>query len=392
MSFRADRTSVRRSLVLTGALRERDGNLVELLPTDHTWLAPAARYHRIGPYVLRRYLDQVTGTPTGDALAKAGQKALRDHLRALAALRGIGTVLEAGGIPVLVLKGPALAERLHGSPDLRPYNDLDLLVRGIDLGPAVDLMAPEGWLVLDRNWELLNRVTAGQLHLNGPYGIPVDLHWQLVFRHEVRRQFPIRVAELFDRSRHLNAGGVRMRTLDEVDTLLHLCLHAAQSGGHRLVWLKDVERAVTVDRPAWDEVVDRARRRRLGLACALILGRARSAAGAEVPDDVLAELASPIVRRTFWMVDRLAPAQKSTSRGSPARLLAKSVRGSGPETTVELARRVVSVRARAWHYLRHPGARPDSTADLMRPAGLQADAEAYLRSVAADDARGRSTK
>ena len=384
-SIRAGGTGRRRSEVLTDALRPTDDAPLRLAGADHAWLGRASRFHRVAPYVLRRFGDQLDGTPVRVQLVAMRDEALRHHIRALAATRVITERLADAGVGVLVVKGPVLAEHLHAAPDMRPYNDLDVLVRGAALETAVGALASQGWRVLDRNWELLNRVGAGQLHVDGPYGTPIDLHWQLVFREDIRRSFPVRVPELFDRSRSIEAGGVEMRTLDAVDTLLHLCLHAAQSGAHRLIWLKDVERSVKVDRPDWDELVRRAGARRLGLVCALVLSKTQRAIGAAVPDDVLKALAPRKARIAFSAVDKLAPAQKATSRGSPSRMLAKATRGDVLETTREIGGRMASVRSDAWRYLWRPGDRPDATADLMRSLGGHREVRRFFDGVFHED-------
>ena len=59
---------------------------------------------------------------------------LRRLMNRLAVLRsgellGIVEALESEGIPVLPIKGPALAQDLYGDPGLRAYVDLDLVVR-----------------------------------------------------------------------------------------------------------------------------------------------------------------------------------------------------------------------------------------------------------------------
>ena len=140
------------------------------------------------------------------------------------------------------MKGPAIAERLYPSPDLRVYDDLDIVVAPADFSRAIDAFEASGLELLDRNWDLIRREGRGQLHLRLPLGTLADIHWHLLNREVVRNAFDVLVEPLFERARQIDLLGSPTRTLDPVDTLLHLGIHAALSGADRLLWLKDLER------------------------------------------------------------------------------------------------------------------------------------------------------
>ena len=107
--------------------------------------------------------------------------------------------------------------------------------------------------------------------------IPLDLHWHLLYAAHYRSHHAIDLDGLFPRSRSATIAGRDVKTFDAVDTLLHLCLHAARSGGDRLVWMKDIERSIVVDRPDLDELVARARQARCGPEVGLMLARTKRA-------------------------------------------------------------------------------------------------------------------
>ena len=66
--------------------------------------------------------------------------------------------------------------------------------------------------------------------------------------------------ELFGRRRPVLLGTTTVATLDPVDGILYLCLHGSLSGGHQLVWLKDIDQMIDSQPPDWDELIRRARR------------------------------------------------------------------------------------------------------------------------------------
>jgi Uncharacterised nucleotidyltransferase len=354
-------------------------------PAHAAELVAAAHYHRVDGYVLRALAP---GCAPDDVLATLGAEvsgSVARHMRSLADERRVRAALEPIGVGHLVVKGPVLAEHHHGGADLRSYRDLDLLVHGSDLRTAVAALTGLGWGLVDRNWEFLAEVLAGEVHLTSSLGTAVDLHWQLLFRASLRREIPVDADAMMARSRVVRVAGAPMRTLDPVDTVLHLCLHAAQSGGHRLIWLKDVERAIAVDQPDWDVLVQRARHYGLGPISALVLRRSRAALGADVPAAVLRDLSgSRSLSAAMAVADAVTPAERATSRGSPARLLAKSMRGSAAATRREIWSRVRAAGPHTLRLLRRPGARPDQGADLLRgECDDTAGQELFLEAVSA---------
>ena len=177
-----------------------------------------------------------------------------------------------------------------------------------------------------------------------------------------------------------------MTTLDAVDTLLHLCVHATLSGGDRMIWSKDVERAIAVDAPPWDEVLRRARSWRAGPSVAIALDRARRQLGAPVPDAVLRDLYASGIRRTITTaVDRSRPPERSVGEMSAAVLWSQVCRASWGDT-FRAARLRASRRSRnVWR-----GEGSDDV-PLFRETGDPSDETGYLRDVSDADERDDPT-
>ena len=218
-------------------------------------LAQHAAWHRVVPFLAAavRSSGVTVSEEAVASLARTHATRTAAHLRVLADLDRVGACLLESSVPFLVVKGPVLSEHLYPSPDLRTYEDLDLLIPPGSFERAVDALQAGGSLLLDRNWALTRADTRGQLHFQLPMGTLADVHWHLLNRENVRDGFSITTDDLFERSREVDVGGRSVPTLDPVDTLLHVALHAALSGGDRLIWLKDIERTLAVDRPPWDE-------------------------------------------------------------------------------------------------------------------------------------------
>jgi hypothetical protein len=147
----------------------------------------------------------------------------------LAALREVLTAFAQRAIPVLVLKGAALAETVYRNVALRPMRDLDVLVRREYVTDAADVLeylgfAPDEWY-RPREWYLEH------LHHLVPYRrgqATVEIHHRLL-----PPSLPLVVAdgELWARSCPAVVAGVPARVLAPDDLVLHLALHLAASDG-----------------------------------------------------------------------------------------------------------------------------------------------------------------
>lgn len=314
------------------------------------------------------------------------------HLRTRAALLRARTVLAAGGIEPVVLKGPVLAEVIYPRPDLRAYGDLDLLVEPDQVGPALELLEADGARLVERNWPLVLDRMLGQLTLVDADGTVVDLHWHLLHERALWSAFTLPPG-VAGPTRSVPVGGVEVRALAAEPALVHLALHAAVSGAHRLMWLSDVDQSVRRDQPDWAGVLDLATRWSVGLPVALVLRRVRHVLGTPVPDEVLTGLTRETSRTggalwaaAGWAVDRAAAVQRWRGQGSPARLFARSTRAGAAASARELTRRAREA-ALSDLRVRRGIARTDTLFDpaeptsVAFPAGGAAGRRAYLDAI-----------
>ncbi|MGH9181205.1 MAG: nucleotidyltransferase family protein, partial [Acidimicrobiales bacterium] len=333
------------------------GRLLVRCVREHDWTAPAvgveslaarvpqgavavaADYHGVAGCVYRSLPP--SSRLRSPALEAAHLRRLDLHVRALGDLAHLAPRLDGLGARWLVIKGPVLAETAYARPDLRGYNDLDVVVDPRRLREVLAVIEDSGGRVLDGNWRLLRTVQAGEMLLRLRHGTLLDLHWHLLNQATVRDSFTIPMPEVMDRGRPVRIGGTSVRTLDPVDTLLHLGLHGCLSGGDRLVWLKDVERAIAAGPVRWDEVVARARQWGVGVAVALTLDRSRRVLGASVPEDVVPLLAGGRAWTALATVmDRFSPVAESVGNRSFSRMASRSTRAGLGASARELTRHI----------------------------------------------------
>jgi hypothetical protein len=292
---RRDRTALRKVLIEAAIAADQDLGLERLAgavaaaPLDA--VPSVAVLHRL-PGVVRRGLDGAPGVPDDvlSRLASAQHRAALHHLLVTAALDRIGRVFDGEGIAWAAMKGPVVAALFYAEAGSRAYGDLDLLVGRQDFPHAVRILEGLGHEHVIRDWPMAESTLAGQIELVGE-GVHVDLHWHLPYSRDDRRAFGVDPEEMLERRRRVAVSGVTASTLDPVDTLLTLAFHAARAGGHRLIWLKDVERALAVEAADLDALVRRSRQYRCGPPIGLVLDRARTLLDAAVPEDVVRALA-----------------------------------------------------------------------------------------------------
>lgn len=316
-----------------------------------------------------------------DELAAARRGASVRHLLSTRSLGAIDTLLRADGVRLLAFKGPVLSSTLYGDAGLRSYGDLDILVPRSQFAHAVRLLEREGYLHLVQNWKALEHFRAGEVTMQRD-DIPIDVHWHVLYAFYDRRPFRLDPQDFFERARRVTIGGREVMTFDAVDTLLHLSLHAARSGAHRLIWMKDIERSVAVDRPDFDELLARTRAARCAPPVGLALHRARRALEVDVPLELVeAMVGRPLAAIERFVARRDGPAPIGDER-SLMRLIARTVGPNLGSTLSDAVRKgYYELRAIA------DGRRGLHTGDVDNPlslnhrAGDDADKLAFLNGV-----------
>jgi hypothetical protein len=222
----------------------RDRHLINAA-ADLDWaLVPAAaEAHGLIP-LLQFHLRRIGIDPPADARQLIAASALRHrdanrmHFEALEELLN---AFDRASIPVIVLKGAALAHVLYPSNVLRPLGDLDLLVARRDAERAQAVLAAHDFVASSGQG---GRRLIGHHHLPamtrraGPHFVQVEVHVD-----GVSRDAPgsLTTETLRSAPRPFSLGHRTARTLDHGDMLYHLCRHAAERARLlRLIWVADI--------------------------------------------------------------------------------------------------------------------------------------------------------
>ena len=203
-------------------------------------------------------------------LAEEQAAQLRCNLAALSQATQIVAVLDAAGVPSLVLKGPGLCVQAYGGLGSRTFSDLDVLIAPSDIRLAVTQVQQLGYRPRGAITGLLPRTHYQMALYSDGARLPVELHWQTALQYYgVRPNSSVLLA----RRRATPVGGKALPTLAPIDQVLYLAIHGAIHEWRRLEWLVSfagfVERNPSAVSAALEEAPGMGLRRVLELALVL---------------------------------------------------------------------------------------------------------------------------
>lgn len=180
------------------------------------------------------------------------------HVQAAAVRRRVVgeavTALTTADVPLLVLKGAALAQLVYGDPGWRPMRDVDLLVRRTDARRAYEILRQLGFTLGER------ATAPGHHHLpallktvDGTTTV-IELHHELLTRTPFVA--PLDYDDLHPAVQTFTWAGLTLQTLGREDMLWHVYAHAfainTLAPGIRLISVADLVHCVE----AWADVLD----------------------------------------------------------------------------------------------------------------------------------------
>jgi hypothetical protein len=305
LSFKRPEKGVLVAEMLSGAWRSSVPSSVEISEKQLDEITPqlfasgagAITWWRIRSTALRE-------TSSGELLQQAYRL---QALQASIHERQIGKVfrlMREAGVEAVLAKG-WVAASLYPDPALRPYGDLDLLVRSEQFRDAQAVLTSDE---LSDCW--------------------VDLH--KAFSELEGRS----VDELFERSRLVNLDGQSIRVLCAEDHLALLCIHLLKHGGWRPIWLCDIAAAIENLRADfdWNVSLGRSRKRAKWISVAIALAeQLLGATTSDLPDSIRIKLPPWVSKSIIKQWSHLFPADHLPVQAPP--LMADSMRS--PQTILK---------------------------------------------------------
>ncbi|MDQ6972255.1 MAG: nucleotidyltransferase family protein [Mariprofundaceae bacterium] len=213
------------------------------------------------------------------------ERPLREQTAHSLMLRSVAVELlgafDAAGLPVLMLRGQALADVFYNPPGLRPQTDIDLLVEGVNADRLAELLGGAGFSPLP-GYPLLFTRDGVMLDVHTePLGIERIGAWALLT--------PLRAPDFFAAAHSGMLAGQASLLVGAQVQLPYLCFHAMKHSFERLIWLLDIAcmaRRVT-EKNGWGETLEAVERFCLQRPCYYALSYADAYLAAGVPAEVL---------------------------------------------------------------------------------------------------------
>ena len=195
---------------------------------DWEWIIRLALQNRVGPLLYRNL--RKTGLST---LVPARAMAVLEDSYYISLSRS--TLFEQSvreillrfgkeGIEVILLRGLVLGETVYGDPALRPFSDIDLLIRKQDLARAREVLFDLGYrpppYALDDRYFERNHLHLQYLKREGE--VVTEIHWALDHKYTV---FNVNYAEIFGDAIVGQVVGVEALLMPPENLLLSLCIH-----------------------------------------------------------------------------------------------------------------------------------------------------------------------
>ena len=242
-----------------------------------------------------------------EALTRHAYQAVAVEMMRAAELRDVLAALAQAGLPVLLLKGAALAYTLYPEPHLRERCDTDLLLPDRDaveqawrvfqtLGYQRPATATAAGELVSSELGCYKTTGSGLIHA-------LDVHWRWSNATLFAGVFTF--AELAEATVPIPALGPHAQGLGSVHALLLACVHRMthrlqDNDIDRLIWLYDIHLlAEGLTDGQWRQVVTLAEARVLCGPCCDGLDSAQRWFGTNRPDEVLNRLRAGTARERF---------------------------------------------------------------------------------------------
>jgi len=197
---------------------------------DWEYLMKISVFHRVYPLLYRNIIKIVPDVPPEHILSQLKEKVMRNgakNLFLVSQLTALLNMLKEHDIPVVVFKGPVLAEDVFGNIGLRSFSDLDLLISHDHIKRTVSLLEEKGFHQdIDLSPEQYEKLVDKGYHaVLIKDGAIVELHWEMTGRYFSKN---IGIESLMPRVESVELAGIKVPTLGSEDLLLYLCIHGCR--------------------------------------------------------------------------------------------------------------------------------------------------------------------
>jgi uncharacterized protein (TIGR03032 family) len=282
---------------------------------DWTLLAATAVAHRLTALVghtLTRVASDLVPDDILIALRVSGNRIREKNLALFGELATILDALAQKGIEAIPLIGPVLCLQIYGDLGLREFQDLDFLVRDVDMAQTMSILRTLGYerreQLTEVQHERIRRLQGREVTFNKCSNLCVKLHLNLT---PLTMALYIDCAGLWQRAIPAASNGRVVKTLAPEDVLLFLAIRGGYQLWWRINWVCDLAAFIKAH-PCldWGAIFERARAYGCRRMVLVALSLARQCFNVAVPDLTTSteradRTIEPVIRRIFhgWLAD-----------------------------------------------------------------------------------------
>jgi hypothetical protein len=267
--------------LLVDLLNGRFENVSSMTEADWQRVIGDAQSDGVAPllwYTLYTALDRPQLPPGIQETLRANYYTAAVHfMRREHELKEVLQTLASAGVPVVLLKGAAVAYSLYPNPVLRTMGDLDLWIPHAQLFPARRALHAIGYTVRsreDHRPQALKDALAGETQMmrDRPGAGLVELHWNVYPGEWLRHTTCIDEAKIWDRS--VPIEGMNMLRPAAEDLVLHASVHLAvnhQMSDAVMRTMLDITLVLRTREMDWEALAHRAKEWRVATAVWLVL-------------------------------------------------------------------------------------------------------------------------
>lgn len=226
---------------------------------------------------------------------------LKRNLSIIGALRVVLATFQEAGIPCIVLKGIALAERVYPNIAMRGMSDVDILVRKEDLFKTDDHLSSLGYTSRDSSATKAIHNPAGYLssleyRRNDPSPLNLHVHWHPVNTSVPATMFAERIDtnRLWENAATTAVADSQALMLSPEHMIIYLCEHALRIGHSfdRLILVCDIFYAIKAFENIidWDFIIEESRQFNLSRFVYHGLSIVKHHTSLNIPDECIAKL------------------------------------------------------------------------------------------------------
>jgi len=211
---------------------------------DWDYTLETATNHHVVPLLYYSFQKVSSDLIPSDVIKKLQQKYTITLAKNILAVKELKSVLKSfleSGIEVILLKGVALADTVYPDIALRPFNDVDILVRKEDINKARLKLSQLGYKLelseyrpgfAERFWYVAD-YTGENLY--------IDLHWHII-RHSYSKYAPI--THFWDSAVPIYLDDLKIKVLSPENLLISLCFHALKHHYSSLLYFVDIAEVI----------------------------------------------------------------------------------------------------------------------------------------------------